>query len=131
MNDIKKIGKLGEDAAADHLIKNGYKVIGRNVRVGNKEIDIICTDNEYIVFVEVKSKLSDSITYFSRPSAAIRRDKKNNLIIAAERYVRDNRVPFIPRIDVIEVYIDESNVKIEHIRSAVTRNDYSSKKRRY
>lgn len=50
------IGKLGEDIACEYLIKNGYRVIGRNYREKWGEIDIIAKAQDLtLVFVEVKT----------------------------------------------------------------------------
>ena len=54
----RSIGNLGEKAAAKFLIKNKYKIIQVNYSNKHGEIDIICTDKDYIVFVEVKLKNS-------------------------------------------------------------------------
>ena len=52
----QKIGNLGEDLAATHLEKQGFKLIARNWRKGSYELDIICADRETLVFVEVKTR---------------------------------------------------------------------------
>lgn len=50
------VGKLGENAAFEYLIKNGYKILNRNYRRKSDEIDIIARSADGIlVFVEVKS----------------------------------------------------------------------------
>ena len=67
-------GRLGEDQACRFLRKNGYKILYRNFegRTGG-EIDIICRDQEVLVFVEVKTRSTD---YFGRPFDAVRRDQR-------------------------------------------------------
>ena len=50
-----EIGHLGEDATCEYLKKNGYKIVERNWRLGNIEIDVIAEDRRNIVFVEVKT----------------------------------------------------------------------------
>lgn len=88
-----------------------------------KEIDIICEDGEFIVFVEAKTMSArEDGTFAHRPSRYVDRNKKNNLILAALGYMKKYSPPLIPRIDVVEVYLGD-NVKIEHIRGAVNRND--------
>ena len=51
-----EIGRLGEDAACEYLRKRGYKIVERNWRLGNIEIDIIAEDKNFVVFVEVKTR---------------------------------------------------------------------------
>lgn len=51
-----QLGKFGEDAACQHLIKNGYKIIVRNFRKPWGEVDIIAkAPDKTLVFVEVKA----------------------------------------------------------------------------
>ena len=54
-DDRKKTGNLGEEKAALYLIKNGYKLVARNFRTRNGEIDIIAEKGKVLVFFEVKT----------------------------------------------------------------------------
>jgi len=66
------LGETGEALAADHLIKNGYRLVVSNfkVPVGRNtkgvqvtgEIDIIALDGETLCFIEVKTRRSDEFT---------------------------------------------------------------------
>ncbi len=50
------VGKIGEDMAAEYLKKQGFGIIGRNIRQKGGEIDIIARDRDgTLVFVEVKA----------------------------------------------------------------------------
>jgi len=55
MNHQKILGKRGELAAKNWLIKNNYQIIATNLRIKNYEIDIIARKNGYIVFFEIKT----------------------------------------------------------------------------
>lgn len=56
------LGKAGEQAAATFLRKSqGFKIIRRNWRSGQDEIDLICRDGEAVVFVEVRLREADSM----------------------------------------------------------------------
>lgn len=49
----------GDDAearAAEHLAQAGLCVVGRNVRVGRGEIDVVARDGDVVVFVEVRRR---------------------------------------------------------------------------
>jgi len=67
----QRLGLKGEQLAADYLIKNKYKIIDKNYRYGRSEIDIICREDDTLIFCEVKS-------YQSKPldSAEYRINKK-------------------------------------------------------
>lgn len=117
-----ELGRRGEDAAAKYLEKSGYAVISRNERIGRIETDIICEGDGHTVFCEVKTRTPASKKY-GRPSAAVDRKKRENLIRFAEAYIRSKKAAgaFLapPRIDVVEVYIDGKDVKIHHMKNAV------------
>ena len=115
-------GKRGEKLAAKYLEDIGYLIKHKNLHVRTKEVDIICEDGEYIVFVEVKTvrKRADG-TYPARPASYVTQTKINNLILASISYMKKYKPPLIPRIDVVEVYLDGKTARIEHIRSAINR----------
>lgn len=51
-----EIGRRGEDFASSYLIKNNYKILRRNYRVGFDEIDIIARSMDgTLIFCEVKT----------------------------------------------------------------------------
>ena len=47
-------GTLGEKLAEQFLVARGFRVIGRNVRAGRREIDLVVSRGSTIVLVEVK-----------------------------------------------------------------------------
>jgi putative endonuclease len=53
-------GRDGEQLAADHLAREGYRVLERNTRVGRAEIDIVAMDGDVLCFVEVRSRHAHS-----------------------------------------------------------------------
>lgn len=52
----KILGKLGEEIAINYLKNRGYKIIKRNFRTRDGEIDIICEKDNSIIFIEVRTK---------------------------------------------------------------------------
>ena len=116
------VGIRGEDAACDFLNKNKLSIIARNFRAGKCEIDIIAEDRRNIVFVEVKTRTSPKGSPYGRPSDAVNRAKRENVISAAREFLRryaknDKRAI---RFDVIEIYATASNEisEIIHIKDA-------------
>ena len=122
------LGRYGEDIAADYLEKNGYRIIRRNLRLGKNELDIICEDDNFIVFVEVKTRscLYPESSEFGIPSCAVDEGKRKNTVKAAKDYLAQNFGGKQPRIDVIEVYVYDKKsefktpnvLKVNHIRNA-------------
>lgn len=106
---------LGEDAACNYLKNKGYKILERNFRKGYGEIDIIATYNRQLVFVEVKTRSSNS---FGTPFDAIPEKKLRTLIKGAQfyRFVLHPELSDDMRIDAIGVMLKNGKVmSIEHI----------------
>jgi len=113
-------GEWGEDVAARFLKQAGYKILGRNVRFGNREeLDIVMRNEKVLIFVEVKTRSSDT----TRPAAAVNRTKRKALRRAAKSYMArlKDRRNLIYRFDIVEVVgspdADEEPV-IRHLKHA-------------
>ena len=106
-------GRLGERAAKRHLKKAGLKFLYANYRTNKGEIDLIFRDGKALVFVEVKTRSSESWT---RPAAAVNADKKRKLIATARNYLRLLHNPEIAyRFDIVEVLLNDGEVaEIRH-----------------
>lgn len=79
------VGAFGEDIAEKHLLKNGYTIIERNYRLPRwGEIDFIAYRNTTLVFVEVRTKTSDS---FGDPFESIIYRKRRSLKHSIEYYL--------------------------------------------
>ena len=96
----QEIGQLGEDAAADLLISKGYKILDRNFRAGRLEIDIVALKDNFLVFVEVKTR-DENFLY--SPESAVNRRKQSNIISAARFYIGRFKRTEEARLDVITV----------------------------
>lgn len=105
-------GAQGEFDAAEYLKKKKYKILAKNYKNKLGEIDIIAKDKDYIVFIEVKTRSSLA---FGRPSEAVTPAKQHKVQLAAQVYLKQERLTDQPcRFDVIEVLDD----KINHIENA-------------
>ncbi len=124
----KAKGNVGEDNAASFLKKKGYRIIGRNVYVSKKELDIIAENSDTVIFVEVKTRIFparfETPYAYSRPANAVTLKKRKNVVYAAIGYLKKNPIRKRCRFDVIEVYFAEypdksyKLHKINHIESA-------------
>ena len=121
------LGRHGEIAAADYLIKNGYRILKMNFRYSHRELDIIAQNGNFIHFIEVKSRTNNP-EYFEKyglPKRAVNKQKQRFVISAANHYIRTHNIKDkFYSLDVIEVYFKPSNGKlpeierINHIRGA-------------
>lgn len=121
--DAKRIGDIGESAAANYLMQKGYHILERNYWQPYGEIDIIAADNEYIIFVEVKTRNTYSL---ERPSAFVDSRKQKKIMLAAVNYLAENESELQPRFDIIEIEYDRNTemiVSIEHFENAFIQTD--------
>jgi len=125
----RTLGSRGEESAALYLTKQGCTILGRNVRLGHLEIDIIASDGTHLIFAEVKTRrcLPDVRSRFGRPADAVDARKRAHLTDAVRLWRK--RFPgeydsLIPNIDIIEVYADPASaqyrvLEIRRYRNAV------------
>ena len=99
MNHNQKIGRWGEQIAAEYMQKQGYELVDRNVRTPYGEIDLILKRGEIIIFVEVKTRTSAGFGY---PEDAITPRKQQHMFDCAEHYAQENKLEHW-QIDAISV----------------------------
>lgn len=118
--DRRALGAAGEEAAAQHLRRQGYRIVARNYRCPLGEIDLVATRGPWQVFVEVKTRTSDR---FGSPQESVTRAKGRKLAALAEHYRNTHPGESRPkwRIDVIAVDArpGERPRVLAHIESAV------------
>ncbi len=68
MAEKDELGRRGERIAERALIGRGYRILDRNWRCREGEIDLVARDGDALVFVEVKTRSSDA---FGHPFEAI------------------------------------------------------------
>ena len=113
----QKVGRFGEDEAVKYLEQKGYKILERNFSCKRGEIDIIALDNDEIVFIEIKARIS---LKYGLPSEAVTKNKLKHIYKTAEYYLYTrNLLNENTRIDVIEVYIKNKQVIINHLKQVV------------
>ena len=109
----KIIGNAGEDLACRYLEKRGYTILERNKHYSRYcELDIIAKYKNTTVFVEVKTRKSDT---FGTPQEAITKTKYDNIRKGVQFYLSENRVKDF-RIDVISITL-KPELKIEHLKT--------------
>ena len=108
-------GREGEEAAACFLRASGFRILRRNFRTrGGEEIDLVCRDQDVLVFVEVKSRGTEE---FGRPLTAVDRKKRRLLVKAAMSWLRMLGMPDIAfRFDIVEVIANPPDIR--HIKNA-------------
>jgi putative endonuclease len=122
----QRLGRQGEDAAAEWLRELRYALIARNARTAavRGEIDLIAIDRTTLVFVEVKTLRTGTRTGPDVPALAVGPRKQAKLRALAIAWLRENRAALGGfaelRFDVVGLRLDASGRvrDREHIRGA-------------
>ena len=114
------LGRWGENQAAVYLEGRGYAILERNFRTPYGEIDLVARKQNSVVFVEVKTRSSDS---YGLPEESITPGKAAHLLDAARFYIDDHPTSdCVWRIDVIAIQRSASDrpPRITHFRNALS-----------
>ncbi|WP_073760870.1 YraN family protein [Streptomyces sp. CB02923] len=112
----RALGQYGEDLAARHLIAVGMRILDRNWRCQDGEVDIVAADGDALVLCEVKARRAGA---YEHPMAAVRPEKAARLRRLAERWLEQHGGPPAGgvRIDVIGVLLPSRGAPLlEHVR---------------
>ena len=124
----RRLGDLGEREAVKLLKKKGYKILEKNYVMLEHEIDIIAECDSAVVFVEVKTRDTESITAREpRPASAVTPKKQRGIISAAKGYLATHKPNKHVRFDIIEVYVTKNDggkhiLELKHLENAFNKN---------
>jgi putative endonuclease len=117
----KEMGRRGEELAAEHLERLGYRVLARNYRTRSGELDLVLADEagKTIVFCEVKTRRLGS----GRPFDALHDPKRLQVRrVAIEWLTRERDRPRWAdlRFDAVGVTLDARGrlVRLDHLEAA-------------
>jgi len=116
----RDIGALGEKIAAEYLTGLGYMIREKNFRSREGEIDIIDEKDDFLVFIEVRTRTSNS---YGTPEESVTIQKKERLIALAEAYIEDREdLPSSWRIDVVAIELGPKREvsRLEIIENAIS-----------
>ena len=100
-----KIGARAEAAAVRYLKRQGYRILERNLRTRLGEIDIVATDDDCLVVVEVRSRREDSPV---SPRETLTRQKRSKLRALTEQLRKKYHLQDKPvRVDLVEVTLSQ------------------------
>lgn len=109
------VGRWGEEQAAVFLTEKGFCILERNWRAKSGEIDLIASDNETLVFIEVRTRRSGSRFGTAEESVDWRKQKQVREI--ASYYLHcTNRYGTPCRFDVVAITYDISKNQLTTIR---------------
>lgn len=112
-------GQVAEEKALDYLIKQRLKLIMKNYHCRFGEIDLIMHDSDHLVFVEVRSRVSNQ---FGGAISSVTYAKKQKILKAAACFIMEHQKynQFAFRFDV--VCIDGKSTSLNWVKDAFGAN---------
>ena len=102
--DRRLLGRWGETQTADWLRARGWRIVAAGWRCRFGEIDLIATNDKYIIFTEVKLRKSAA---FAPARAFVDRGKQERVRTSAQLYLQEHPTELQPRFYVAEIYAPE------------------------
>ncbi|MFC2169307.1 YraN family protein [Acidobacteriota bacterium] len=111
------LGKKGEKVALQYLKKKKYKILEIRFRLFRGEIDIIASDKNILVFIEVKTRRDRR---FGFPEEAVSQSKQQQIKKIAQGFLMSYKDQDKEcRFDVISIIFDESKgSSVQHFKNA-------------
>jgi len=121
VNARQQFGRAAEEAAARYLTQSGWRLLGRNVRIGRGELDIVARRGRVLAFIEVKARRThtcgapeDAVSSLKRRQVA----RLAELWLAARPWATDGIDDV--RFDIIAVDSTAIPSTIRHLPAAFT-----------
>ncbi len=113
----QRLGKTAEAAAEGLLRRKGYTILGRNIRFGRGELDIVARVGETLIFVEVKARRTSR---YGGASHAVTAHKERQLVQLAAQYLAHHHLEQHPcRFDVLLYHATSTGAPVlEHLEHA-------------
>jgi putative endonuclease len=117
LTPTEALGRKGEDLAHRYLRSRGYNIIARRFRLedGSGEIDLIARQRNTLVFIEVKTRRTNS---YGAPERAVDPEKERKIVRAARSYTLKSGADWAQvRFDIISIVIAKPPV-VTHFEDA-------------
>ncbi|MCA0146562.1 YraN family protein [Blastococcus sp. LR1] len=117
MPPTTELGARGEQIAVAHLTDAGLRVLDRNWRCREGEIDLVARDGDALVFCEVKARRGLG---YGHPAEAVTPAKRRRIRLLAQRWLaaHDEHAPEV-RFDVVGVLVRAgAPAEVMHLRGA-------------
>jgi putative endonuclease len=116
-----RLGRTGEQLAAEHMERLGYEILERNYRTRWGELDIVAFDGRALVFCEVKTRRPGGSA--GGPLDAVGQVKQVRVRKMAGSWLvarRERPYAEVVRLDAIGITIDAAGrlLTLEHVEGA-------------
>ncbi|WP_455763161.1 YraN family protein [Prevotella disiens] len=110
-----EIGHWGEDLACEFLMREGYRILERDWKIGKRDLDIVAIDDDVLVIVEVKTRSNER---YANADEAVTPQKIRSISIAANSYVKMFGMNREIRFDIITIVGTPEKHEIRHTEDA-------------
>ncbi len=121
MTDPRRgLGRRGEELAVAELTRRGYRILLRNWRCQEGEVDVVARHDRWLVFVEVRTRRGRDM---GTPEASITPAKRARLVRVAQSYLSEFELQAVDwRIDVVAIELTRGGelVRVDVYENAVT-----------
>ncbi|MDX8389407.1 MAG: YraN family protein [Mariprofundaceae bacterium] len=109
-------GQKAEQKASTYLQRHGYEIIGRNIRLGRGELDIVARKGDVLTFIEVKRRPTREAALLS-----VHNHKQQRIVSAAKSFLAgsDHYAHLQCRFDLIMLTPGLLGDKVEHMEDVI------------
>ena len=117
----QQVGNIGERLARTHLEAKDYRIVATNYRCRWGEVDLIARDGLIWVFVEVRTRRSDT---YGPPEESLTSEKAQRLALTAQHFLSEHTDTSVEpdwRIDLVAVRLGPGRrvLDIRHLENVV------------
>ena len=115
----QQLARRGEQHVAQHLTRQGYRVLGLNVRAGRLELDVVAERGGLVVVCEVRSRSTDR---YGTPAETINHAKIARVRAATRAWLsREGRLGQAVRLDAAALTFDgaQGQPRMEYYEGAL------------
>jgi putative endonuclease len=105
-------GESAEQQASLFLVKQGLKLVTKNFRCKQGELDLIMHDQQTLVIVEVRYRQTDK---HGSAAESVTRSKQSRIMAATQVYLSKHKINSAIRFDVVAI---SGNGQIDWIKNA-------------
>ncbi len=115
--NLRSVGRHGEKLAESHLLRQGFRILARNLHLRHAELDLVALEGRTLCFIEVRLRSS---TRFGSAAESVDRRKQRRLTRAAAEVLATRRLPGHDtlRFDVVSVDASHEPPQVKLIRDA-------------
>ena len=115
--NLRYVGRYGEKLAETHLVRNGFRILARNVHLRHAELDLVALEGHTLCFIEVRLRSSQR---FGSAEESVDRRKQRRLARAAATLLATHSLPHHEalRFDVVTIDTSHHPPYINLIRDA-------------